>query len=52
MHVPLEILRRAVLLVDGLAELDDPAGFGDMVSTIPGCSAAPHGFSALATLPA
>jgi DNA-binding CsgD family transcriptional regulator len=31
MHVPLEILRRAVLLVDGLAELDDPAGFGDMV---------------------
>lgn len=31
MHVPLGILRRSVLLVDGLAELDDPASFADVV---------------------
>jgi DNA-binding CsgD family transcriptional regulator len=37
MQVPLEITRRAVLLVDGLAELDDPAGFADVV--LPGLAA-------------
>ena len=37
MRVPLEIVRRAVLLVDGLAELDDPAGFADVV--LPGLAA-------------
>jgi hypothetical protein len=37
MQVPLEIVRRAVLLVDGLAELDHPAGFVDVV--LPGLAA-------------
>jgi DNA-binding CsgD family transcriptional regulator len=37
MQVPLEIVRRAVLLVDGLAELDDPAGFAGVV--LPGLAA-------------
>lgn len=37
MHIPLEIVRRAVLLVDGLAELDDPAGFAEVV--LPGLAA-------------
>jgi DNA-binding CsgD family transcriptional regulator len=37
MQIPLEIVRRAVLLVDGLAELDDPAGFADVV--LPGLAA-------------
>jgi DNA-binding CsgD family transcriptional regulator len=31
MDVPLRTLRRAVLLVDSLADLDDPAGFAELV---------------------
>ena len=37
MYVSLETLRRAVGLVDSLAELDDPAGFADIV--LPGLAA-------------
>jgi DNA-binding CsgD family transcriptional regulator len=41
MYVSLETLRRAVVLVDSLAELDDPAGFADIVlpglATLVGC---------------
>lgn len=41
MYVSLETLRRAVELVDSLAELDDPAGFAAVVlpglATLVGC---------------
>ena len=41
MYVSLETLQRAVALVDSLAELDDPAGFADVVlpglATLVGC---------------
>ena len=41
MYVSLETLRRALLLVDSLAELDDPAGFAGIVlpglATLAGC---------------
>ena len=37
MYVSLETLRRAVGLVDTLADLDDPAGFGTIV--LPGLAA-------------
>jgi hypothetical protein len=41
MYVSLETLRRAVGLVDDLAELDDPAGFAGIVlpglATLVGC---------------
>ena len=41
MYVSLETLQRAVALVDSLAELDDPAGFADIVlpglATLVGC---------------